>query len=274
VTAPITSVPTVEFYPPRLTPSHNGLFGAIEQGDAWFDEGSHAVRFTIGGVRVRSINYGGPNSSGVWNAPWCGLPTPPNATKSGARPAFPVKFDPIIVWAFDACDETEQSRAEVRENAQRWLEILAPFNVEKAFITRLKTDAGLPASSTSFLDAVGQIENAIAITGLPGFIHASPALMPYAAMNQLLVKDTPTGMLKTPLGSTWVFGGGYGTVLGKEMIATSQPYGWRDSPGLTETMYEPHDSVTAYLNQFIAIAEQQFAVGYEQIISAVTATTP
>ena len=269
----ITAVPSVEFNPPRLTPDDHGLFAAIAQGNAWVDVGSGANRFSIGGVRVRTINYGGEDSSGVWDAPWCGDPAP-GQLKAGERPGFPDTFAPIVTWAYDACDEFEQTRAEVRENALRWLEIHSPIDVEKAVGTRLLADAGLPATSTSFLDALGQLEAAIAETGLPGYIHASPALAPYATNAHEMYLATRGSLPTTSLGTTWVFGGGYVRTLNKVMVATSQPYGWRDAPGITEAMYEPSDGVANAENQFVAIAEQTFAVGFEKVIAAVDVTTP
>ena len=271
MTTLITSVPTVEFDPPRIASTDRGLFAAITQGNSWVDVGSGANRFSIGGVRIRTINYGGEESSGVWNAPWCGSPDPSNSTKGGDRPAFPDPFEPIVTWAYDSCDEFEQTRAEIRENAQRWLTIHAPIQVERAVATRLLVDGGSPASSTSFLDALGQIEAAIAETGLPGFIHASPALAPYAT-NLRNVAYRGTELPITTLGTTWVFGGGYGDILGTTLVATSQPYGWKDAPAVTEAMYSPNDSVTASANQFVTLAEQTFAVGFEQVIAAVEVT--
>lgn len=269
----ITAVPTAEFYPPRLTPSDHGLFAAISQGRGWTDTGAGANRFSIGGVRVRTINYGGGDSSGVWDAPWCGDPAP-GQIKHGERPAFPATFPPIVIWAYDACDEMARTRAEVRENALRWLEIHGSIDVEKAVGTRLLADAGLPASSTGFLDALGQLEAEIAETGLPGFIHASPYLAPFAANANEMNRSAPGALPTTSLGTTWVFGGGYTKTLNKVMVATSQPYGWRDAPGVSEAMYEPSDGVAGSANQFVAIAEQTFAVGFEQVISAVDTTTP
>lgn len=272
-TEPITAVPSVEFYPPRLTPADHGLFAAIARGNAWTDVGSGANRFSIGGVRVRTINYGGEDSSGVWDAPFCGNPAP-GVTKHGERPGFPDTFPPIVTWAYDSCDEFAQTRAEIRENAQRWLELRAPIDVEKAVGTRLLADAGTPATSTSFLDALGQLEAAIAETGLPGYIHASPYYAPYAANAHEMYLADRGALATTSLGSAWVFGGGYTKTLNKVLVATSQPFGWKDAPGTTEAMYEPNDGVTVSANQFVVIAEQTFAVGFEHVIAAVTVTTP
>lgn len=268
MTSSITAAPSIEFDPPILKASPNGLFAAIDQGNAWEDIGAAANRFSINGVRIRNINYGSETSTGVWAAGWCGEPGP-GESKGGTRPVFPDPFDPITVWAWDACDATAQSRAEVERNAEHWLAVNAEGDVERALAERLLNEAGTPLTSTSLLDAIGQLEAEIAKTGLPGFIHASPYLAPFIAASQNLCKESDG--LYTYLNTTWVFGGGYVDGLELTMVATSQPYGWRDAPALTHAMYEPTDS-TDYANQFVAVAEQTFAVGYEKLIAAVDVT--
>lgn len=273
-TATITSVPTVEFWPPHVQESNNGLFAAIAQGDGWTDVGEGPDRFTIGGVQVRTINYGGENSSGVWEAQWCGDADPDDQIKHGSRPDFPDTFNPIHVWAWDACAATAtQDHRYVVENASRWLSLQENNDVETAFAARLINEAGTPETSTSLLDALGQLEAAIAATRLPGYIHVSPYLAPFLSAAMVFKPDAPNSakLPKTILGSTFVFGAGYGDSLAMTMVATSQPYGWRGDPAVTEAMYEAADG-TDTQNQFVAVAERSFAVGYEKLIAAVDVT--
>jgi len=272
-TASITSVATEEFWPPRQPLQDQGLFLAIGANDGWVKEtGEGPDRFAIGGVRVRTINYGADGSSGVWNAPWCGDADPDTQIKNGARPSFPDIFEPIHVWAWDACDPTSQSRDYVRENATQWLQISEQNDVETAFATRLLNDAGTLPSTADFIAALGALEVAIAKTRIQAYIHASPRVAAQAAFNQVLLQDDH-GQWHTPLGSMWVFGGGYDGLLDDTLVATSQPYGWRGAIALTEAMIEPdHGAGTASTTDFAVVAERSFAVGYEKLIGAVQVT--
>lgn len=273
MSSPITDAPSIQFDPQPREPVRSGLFTAITNGDAWTDVGEAANRFSINGVQIRTINYGGEASTGVWGGGWCGNPGPGTGEKGygAVRPEFPNPFDPIIVWAWDACDFSDRSRDEVERNAALWLSLQAETDVEHAFSVRLLSEAGAPLTSTSFLDAVGKLEAEIAKTSLPGFIHANPYYLPYAAAAQLLIRDD--GEWVTPAGTVWVFGGGYVDGLDDVMVATSQPYGWRDAPALTTGAVEPSGGVT-WANLYVAMAEQTFAVGYEKLIAAVTVTIP
>lgn len=274
MTSAINASPSIEFYPPLVDPTPNGLFAAIDQGSAWEDTGADANRFSINGVRVRNFNYGSESSTGVWGSGWCGKPGPSGVKGYNAqRPAFPNPFDPITVWAWDACDLTARSRAEVERNAEHWLKVRAGVDVERTFADRLISEAGAPQTSTSFMNALAKLEAAIAKTGLPGFIHASPFMSPYAN-GAMAVRPSPIGSpQRTSMGTTWVFGGGYVDGLGMVMVATSQPYGWRDAPALTTASIDPTPS-DDFASQYVAVAEQTFAVGYERLIAAVTVTIP
>ena len=66
----------------------------------------------------------------------------------------------------------------------------------------------------------------------------------------------------SPLGHTWVFGGGYVDGLENVIIATSPTYGWRDEVQLRTAIDERH-------NTFAAVAERTVLVGYEHLIAAV-----
>jgi hypothetical protein len=253
-------LPAVEFYPPLVNPSPNGLFPIVN----WTDEGDAPPRYLGEGVRVRTINYGGENSTGVWDAEWCQQPDDPNAKKTGERPDFLDPFDPLTVWAYDQCDLTAPSRDDVRANAQQWLRLMEQTDVEHALALRMLFDAGSPLdTATTLVDAVGQLEALLGVTNTLGVIHASAAFAAVAAQSMLIVRSG--SVLKTPLGHTWAFGGGYTDGLGTAVVATSQLFGWRNSVDVHETMK------TEY-NQFVAVAERSFVVGYESLVGAVNVT--
>ena len=64
-----------------------------------------------------------------------------------------------------------------------------------------------------------------------------------------------------------MFGGGYSGTLNTTLIATSQPYGWRNVPRTLTTVEQKY-------NQYVAVAEQSFVIGYEALIGAAYVTPP
>jgi hypothetical protein len=257
-TIQVTNAP-VEFDPPVVNPAPQGLYPVVN----WSETKNGPSRFLIAGARVRTINYGGEDVSGVWDAPWCGDPTDPDAEKGGTRPPFPDPFEPTTVWAFDQCDLTAQSQAEVRRNAAQWLRLQEQTAIEREFAARLLLDAGAADPAADLTEAVGMLEAAFAVSNTLGFIHASAALAAPAESARLILRSGST--LKTPLGHTWVFGGGYVEGLDTTLVATSQVFGWRDS-------VEVREAIEHKYNQFVAIAERSVLVGYEALIGAAEVT--
>jgi hypothetical protein len=270
-TVPITST-AVEFWPPVVEPSTNGLMGVVD----WIGEDLDLPdRFLLNGVRVRTYNYGAETSSGVWDAPWCddttGNAPTPGGYKVGTRPEFPPDYEPLTAWAYDSCDLTPVSQDEVILHAEQWLKLTAPIDLERWFATRLITDAGSLPTGVDFVTALGQIEAALELTSTQGFVHAGANLAAVAATNHCL-KPAPAGSVwkwETPLGHAWVFGGGYSDILidgaNSVLAATSKPYGWRNAAQMLTT-------VEHRFNQYVAVAERSFCVGYESMVGAAVVT--
>ena len=256
----VETVPApVVFDAPLVNPAPNGLYGAT----SWADEGE-PNRWLTAGVQVRPHNYGGEQAFGVWSGSWCGAPADPNDKKRGTRPNMdPDAFDPITAWAEDDCDLTAPSRAEVIERAQQNLRLLEQNAVETEFAARMLTDAGTAHTAANIVDAVSQLENMLARTNTIGLIHASPGWAAIAAQAMLLVRSGSS--LKTPLGHTWVFGGGYVDALGTRLVATSPTFGWRGEAAVRSTEYFEW-------NRFFAVAERNVVVGYEKAVGAVQIT--
>ncbi|MCV7223638.1 hypothetical protein [Mycolicibacterium elephantis] len=267
MTAPTPTIYTdmlpVRFDAPLLNPAPNGLFAATQ----WADE-TGPLRWLDSGVEVRSAgNYGGEDASGVWDAEWCPPPDPATVgqRKEGDRPDNLDPFAPMTVWAYDQCDLTAPSQAEVRQRAQQILRLQEQTAVEREFAARLLTEAaalpgGIETAVTLRL-AVGYIEGVLAQTNTTGFIHVGAQ---WVATDPDLFKRNGA-VLKSPGGHTVVVGGGYVDGLGDTLVATSQPYGWRDQPTLRKAIDERH-------NTFAAIAERSFVVGVEAVVAAVTVT--
>lgn len=255
-----TVLAPVDFYAPLVNPSPNGLYAATNWQP---DDGP--PRWLAGGVEFHPFNYGGADSFGVWGADWCASADDltNDDVKTGERAELGAPFEPIVAWAFDACDLTAGSQAEVVERAQQNLRLIEQPAVEREFADTLLIDAGTPDTATDIVAAVAQLEGILAETNTLGFVHASAMFAAAAAKNQLIVRSGSA--LKTPLGHTWVFGGGYVQGLGAKLVATSPTYGWR-------SQVDVRDAVNMQHNKFAVVAERSVLIGYEAALGAVTVT--
>ncbi|OPX14314.1 hypothetical protein [Gordonia sp. i37] len=257
MTAPAQTLSPVEFEAPLVNPAPNGLYPAT----AWTDE-TGAPRWLASGVRVRPHNFGGEDAFRIWGADWCD--PEPGELKDGERPAIPAPFDPLTAWAFDQGDLTAPSQAEVRERALQDLRITEQVAVEREFAARLLIDACTPAPAADLIAAVSHIEAEFAKTNTTGLIHASAGLAAAAQRFGLIILSGGNSP-RSPLGHTWVFGGGYIEGLGDTIVGTSPTFGWRDQPVLRE-------AIEARYNQFVAVAERSVVIGYEKAVAAATIT--
>lgn len=249
------------FDAPPINPSPNGLDAAT----IWQDS-AEPLRWLPEGLEVRPWNYGYEGGFGVWSAAWCASEadlTDADRKLPGVRPDPLAPFLAVTTWASDECDMREESRAETRIRAQQIHRFKEPITVEGAFAERMLDDAGTPAASGDLVEAVSKLEDAFAVTNTLGFVHARAGWLPYAAQAQLLVRSG--SVLKTPGGHQWVFGGGYVAGLGDTLVATSQPFGFRQPVQVDEGITRARDG-------FQVIVERSLVVGYEATIGAVTVT--
>lgn len=267
MTAPVLDA--VQFTAPPLNPSIPGLFAAT----AW--QNDPANRF-LHGVVIRGANYGGDDAAGVWAAPWCAPPLlfdpdadegePGSFRKYGERPPIHDRFDPVTVWAYDECDLTEPSRREVEERAAQILRLEEQPMVERQFAARLLLDAGDPdvADDTGIVtrpnlrEAVAYLEGEVAKTNTLAFFHVGAQWV--AREFGMFIKSGTS--LVSPAGHTWIIGGGYVDGLDNVIVATSQPFGWRDAPTTRTAIDTRH-------NLYAAVAERSVTIGYEALIAAV-----
>lgn len=244
---------------PLVNPSPQGLYAAT----TW-TETTGPPRWLAEGVQIRPWNYGGENAFGVWDADWCAGPTGSDEgdLKTGVRPDMhPEPFPAITVWAYDECDLTAPSQAEVRARAQQVLRLEEQTAVERSFAGRLLSDAAAAgiASRSTLAEAVGYLEGQLAKTNTVGVIHAGAQWAAVGGPDVVLSSGTA---LRSQLGHKFVFGGGYVEGLGDVLVATSPVFGWRDAVAVRET-------VDAQRNTFVAVAERSVVIAYEHLIAAV-----
>jgi len=252
----MTVLQAVQFEAPLVNPAPLGLYAVT----SWTEEDG-PLRWLDGGVQIRPHNYGGEDAVGRWQASWCAGVADLTETdlKTGVRPDIPDPFEAVTIWAYDQCDLTAPSRDEVRTRAAQNLRLQEQVMVEQAVATRLLLDAGVPAPAADLVEAVSNLEAAMSLTCTQGYIHASASWAAQAQRYNLI--RSSGGVMVTPLGHRWVFGGGYVEALGDTLVATSPTFGWRSAATVRET-------IEARYNEFIAIAERSVVVGYEAAVGA------
>lgn len=264
VTAESTMLP-VDFVPQLLNPAPGGLVAAT----AWTEE-TGPPRWLTEGVRFRGSvtgNFHGADSTGLWAPAWCADPDELAETdvKDGTRPDDPAAFAAVTAWGWDSCDLTAPSRAEVTDRAQQVLRMREPVLIAGEFAARVKADAGTPTPVADLVAAVAELEDVLAEANVLGYVHAGPKILP-ALVAALLVTRTPAGW-RTPAGHALVVDGGYRVPLGGDtLVATSQPFGWRNAVEVTT-------AIRADENTFVALAERSSVVGAEVVMAAVKITS-
>lgn len=249
----------VVFDAPLATPgAPYGLYAAT----AWQPDGEPR-RWIGAGQRIRTRNYGGASAFKAWTADWDGLQADlaDDDVKTGVRPDDPDPYIAMTLVGTDSCEPGAVSEAEIRTRAQQVLLLNEQPEAEDEFAARLLADT-TPDSVADIVEAVGKLEGLLAKTTTLGFIHASAELAAAAAQAQLVVRSGVS--LKTPMGHTWVFGGGYVDSLDQALVATSQPYGWR-----TDVAVQAGLSIVQH-NVYSAVAERSLLIGYEAAVGAAT----
>lgn len=288
-------IPALEWDVPLVNPAPSGLYTAT----TW-TEVTGPSRFLGEGVRFRPHNYGGESAFGVWDAPWCASPDGQIKTGSRPGlpdPFAPLTVwayddcDLTDASRTDILERVQQNLRLLEQNAvERELAERLLIDADGAGATATSTglyeppltesdgtllyepyndplepklypvagESGIP-DAPSITAAVARLEAEFAMTNTVGFIHAGAQWAAYAARSQLIVRSGSA--LKTPMGHTWVFGGGYVKGLENVIVGTSPTYGWRDQVQVRE-------SVDATHNRRLAVAERNVVVGYEQCVAA------
>lgn len=205
--------------------------------------------------------------------------------------AFP-EAEPFVVYSTLQCGSTghPDMAAWMREKTLLRFAAGEPSGVERN-VARLLAASGAPTLTvpdpTSIVSVLGTLEqwlygvqDMLTDTGstegiqynFRGYIHATPRVAAYAGDAHLVEQ---AGAYKlTPLGSVWVFGGGYSGALpgtveadpGVDAIyATGQVTIWRDQDILMPDLEQTFDRAT---NQWRGLAERAYAVSFDCGVAA------
>lgn len=113
--------------------------------------------------------------------------------------------------------------------------------------------------------------------GYQAFIHAPASVAAFAGEARLVIDDD--GLLRTPYGSVWVFGGGYpgtdsgGTVPagGTALYVTGQVNVWRAADAHVPDTPQTLDRTA---NQQYVLAEREYAASFDCLLGQATYTFP
>lgn len=184
-----------------------------------------------------------------------------NEAKTFDARAAVVERDPTIVYAALKCPPVGTSGSDQTDLATRNLTDGEQTIAEQILAGLMSAEATpvTPPDTTSLTSVVAELEQSLhgqapdSDYGYVGYLHASPRLAAYAAAATLIVRDGT--LLRTPLGTIWVFGGGYPDL--GVIYATGQPTVWRaEQPAVASEL----DRET---NQISSIAEREYAVSYD-----------
>ncbi|GAA3695487.1 hypothetical protein [Gordonia hankookensis] len=246
-----STLPPVVYEAPPAAPIGGGLYavstGPLPMPEHWY-----------GGIEIWPVNCA--SGWGTWPVDPCLNPVDDHARKTGARADPLDPFFPLVVWGYDECSLITQTEEMTLTRARQNLVLHEQTMVESGFADRLlgaATDLGTAPDITT---ATAMLESALAVRGIAGVLHAG-AQWAAPAVSALLAAGSP--ILRSPLGASWAFGGGYVQALGDTVIATGPTTVWT-SP------VDEHATPDAMENIMAALAERSVTVGYECFAVAVT----
>jgi hypothetical protein len=180
-----------------------------------------------------------------------------------------IERETFIAYATIQCGTAGKTDAEIETRVRRRLANGEQTIAESGMAAILAAGATpLTPPGTSIVDTVGELEQWLygnnptdGNYGNVGYLHASPRIAAYAANEDLIVQDGP--LLRTRLGTIWVFGGGYPD---DGMIYVSgQVTVWWSPDMLVPSVSALIDRQT---NQRYAIAEREYAVSYDCVAAS------
>lgn len=179
-----------------------------------------------------------------------------------------INADPFVAYASLKCGSAGTNSADLMAKVQRRLangeQTIAEFGLATALAAGA-TPIVAPVM-TSLTTVVSELEQwlygiATAGYGNVGYLHAPPRVQAYAADADLLVPDG--AMLRTRMGTIWVFGGGYPD---DGMIYISgQVTVWRSRDVFVSP---PESALNLSTNEYRVLAEREYAVSYDCVAAS------
>jgi hypothetical protein len=180
---------------------------------------------------------------------------------------------PFVVYATLQCGPVGHTARELERKVRRRLANGEQTQAEAGLAISLATAATpVPAGDPAdIVSVVAELEewlygSAGAGYGNVGYLHASPRTAAYAAFGSLMVREAP--LWKTPLGSIWVFGGGYPDGL---VFASGHTTVWRAA---TVAVPPPRQTFDRQSNQHFLIAEREYAVAFDCVAAVADFVPP
>lgn len=185
----------------------------------------------------------------------------------------PIARDSFVVYASIACGSAGKTQFDLETRVRRRLANGEQSQAEAGMAAILAAGATpLIAPGLMLADVVGELEQwlygsdalpapADAQYGNIGYLHASPRIAAHAMGDELLFPDGP--LLRTRMGTVWVFGGGYpddGTIYISGNVTV-----WR-SPDVF--VVPPQYLLNQGTNQYHLVAEREYAVSYDCVAAS------
>jgi hypothetical protein len=184
----------------------------------------------------------------------------------------PVERESFVVYSSLVCGSVGKTSEALKERVRRRLANGEQSIAEAGMATILAAGATpLIAPGMMLPDVVGELEQwlygadvtapADAQYGNIGYLHASPRIAAHAMNADLIVPDG--SLLRTRMGTIWVFGGGYpddGTIYISGNVTV-----WRSTDVF---VYPPQQLLNQTTNQYHLIAEREYAVSYDCVAAS------
>jgi len=252
---------------PPTTPLHYGLFTAVSS--------------------VQTMDARIIASGGQFLADHCGAGQLYNQTclaspeKTFEQGSDIMPFDPFWTVARKRCGSVGRTAEEMLGAVREQLLTSQQTLVEEGFwggtvvpvepnlIGHVGTTAVTPAAP-GFGTAIAALEEAFySVYGYTGTIHVNMRAYAAAAYSQLLVRQGGAGVWRTPMGSAWSFGAGYG-ITGPAGVAPAAGFVWAFMTGAVHLWRsgilpqpDPRQTFDRTLNQWDVVAEEVFGLTWD-----------
>jgi len=190
-------------------------------------------------------------------------------------------FDPFWTVARKRCGSVGRTAEEMRNAVRDQLLTSQQTLVEEGFWggTVVPVDPNLighpgtvivTPSAPGAGAAIAALEEAFyGVYGYTGTIHINMRAYAAAAYSQLIVRQGGAGVLRTPIGSTWSFGAGYG-ITGPAGVAPAAGFVWAFMTGAVNMWRsgilpqpDPRQTLDRSLNQWDVVAEEVFGLTWD-----------